>query len=115
MLRALALTFAAEADRAAGTVARAPWDQAVAAWEGVGDPYRLGQALIGAAEAAAADGDRPAAAAQVRRAVEIADGWAPARCGNRPNSSPAGPASPWPATRRNRPMTPASRRGGSTA
>ena len=73
VLRALALAFAAEADRAAGAVARAPWDEAVAAWEGVGDPYQLGRALIGAAEAAAADGDRPAAAAQVRCAAEIAD------------------------------------------
>ena len=71
-MRALALTFAAEADRAAGTVARAPWDEAVAAWEQIGDPYRLAHALIGAAEAAAADGDRPAAAAHVRRAAEIA-------------------------------------------
>ena len=79
VLRALALTFAAEADRAAGTVARAPCDEAVTAWETVGDPYRLGHALIGAAEAAAADGDRPAAAAQVRRAAEIAD-----RLGARP-------------------------------
>jgi ATP/maltotriose-dependent transcriptional regulator MalT len=79
VLRALALTFAAEADHAAGTMARTPWDEAVAAWETVGDPYQLGQALIGAAEAAAADGDRPAAAAQVRRAVEIAD-----RLGARP-------------------------------
>ena len=73
VLRALALAFAAEADRAGGAVARAPWDEAVAAWEGVGDPYQLGRALIGAAEAAAADGDRPAAAAQVRCAAEIAD------------------------------------------
>jgi DNA-binding CsgD family transcriptional regulator len=79
VLRALALTFAAEADRAAGIVVRAPWDQAVAAWDKVADPYQLGQALIGAAEAAAADGDRPAAAAQVRRAAEIAD-----RLGARP-------------------------------
>jgi DNA-binding CsgD family transcriptional regulator len=73
VLRALALTFAAEADRAAGIVARTPWDEAVAAWEGIGNPYQLGHALIGAAEAAAAGGDRPAAAAQVRRAAEIAD------------------------------------------
>ena len=72
VLRALALTFAAEADRAARTVARAPWDEAVAAWEEVGNPYQLAHALIGAAEAAAADSDRPAAAAQVRRAAEIA-------------------------------------------
>jgi DNA-binding CsgD family transcriptional regulator len=72
VLRALALTFAAEADRAAGTAARAPWDEAVAAWEEVGNPYQLAQALIGAAEAAAADGDRPAAAMQVRHAAEIA-------------------------------------------
>ncbi len=79
VLRALALTFAAEADRAAGTVARPPWDEAVAAWEKVGDPYQLAQALIGAAEAAAADGDRPAAAARVRRAAEVAD-----RLGARP-------------------------------
>jgi len=79
VLRALALAFAAEADRAAGGVARAPWDEAVAAWEGIGDPYQLGQALIGAAEAAAADGDRTAAATRVRRAAEIAD-----RLGARP-------------------------------
>ena len=72
VLRALALTFAAEADRAARTVARAPWDEAVAAWEEVGNPYQLAHALIGAAEAAAADSDRPAAAAQVRRAAQIA-------------------------------------------
>jgi ATP/maltotriose-dependent transcriptional regulator MalT len=68
-MRALALTFAAEADRSAGTV---PWDEAVAAWEQIGDPYRLAHALIGAAEAAAAGGDRAAAAAHVRRAAEIA-------------------------------------------
>jgi DNA-binding CsgD family transcriptional regulator/anti-anti-sigma regulatory factor len=72
VLHAQALTFAAEADRAAAAVARARCDEAVAAWEGVGNPYRLAHALIGAAEAAAADGDRPAAAAQVRRAAEIA-------------------------------------------
>jgi DNA-binding CsgD family transcriptional regulator len=79
VLRALALTFAAEADRAARTVARAPWDEAVAAWEEVGNPYQLGHALIGAAEAAAADGDRAAAATQVRHAAQIAD-----RLGARP-------------------------------
>jgi len=79
VLRALALTFAAEADRVAGTAVRARCDEAVAAWEGVGNPYRLARALIGAAEAAAADGDRPAAAARVRRAVEIAS-----RLGARP-------------------------------
>ena len=79
LVRALALTFAAEADRAAGTVARARCDETVAAWEEAGDRYQLGHALIGAAEAAAADGDRPAAAAQVRRAAEIAD-----RLGARP-------------------------------
>src|SRR5262249_6929527 len=58
---------------AAGTMARAPWDEAAEAWEGVGNPYQLGYTLIGAAEAAAAEGDRPAAAAQVRRAAQIAD------------------------------------------
>jgi ATP/maltotriose-dependent transcriptional regulator MalT len=73
VLSALALTFAAEADRAVGTVARTPWDETVMAWEGIGNPYQLGHALIGAAEAAAADGDRPAAATQVRRAAEIGD------------------------------------------
>jgi DNA-binding CsgD family transcriptional regulator len=84
-MRAFAVTFAAEADRAAGAIDRAPWDEAVAAWEGVGDPYRLAQALTGAAEAAAAHGDRRAAAAQVRRAVEIAD-----RLGARPLREQAG-------------------------
>jgi DNA-binding CsgD family transcriptional regulator len=79
VMRALALTFAAEADRAAGTTARAPWDQAVAAWEGAGDRYQLGYALIGAAEETAAGGDRPAATTQVRRTAEIAD-----RLGARP-------------------------------
>ena len=79
VLRGLALTFAAEADRAAGTVVRSECDEAVAAWEQVGNPYRLARALMGAAEAAAADGDRPAAAVHVRRAAEIAD-----RLGARP-------------------------------
>jgi DNA-binding CsgD family transcriptional regulator len=79
VLRALALTFAAEADHAAGASARAPWDEAVAAWEGDGDPYRLAHVLTGAAEAAAAHGDRSAAATHVRRAAEIAD-----RLGARP-------------------------------
>jgi DNA-binding NarL/FixJ family response regulator len=79
VLRALALTFAAEANRAVRTVARGPWDEAVAAWEAVGNPYQLAHALIGAAEAAAADGDRAAAATQVRHAAQIAD-----RLGARP-------------------------------
>jgi len=73
VLHAFALTFAAEADRAAGTVARTRCGETVAAWEEVGDRYQLGYALIRAAEAAAADGDRAAATAQVRRAAEIAD------------------------------------------
>ena len=94
--RALALTFAAEAARAdrasadrasadrngagaAGAAGRVPWDQVVAAWAEVGDPYQLAQALTRAAEAAAADGDRAAAAEHVRRAAEIAD-----RLGARP-------------------------------
>jgi DNA-binding CsgD family transcriptional regulator len=79
VMRALALTFAVEADRAAGTMTRARCDETVAAWEGVGDQYQLGHALIGAAEAATASGDRPAATTQVRRAAEIAD-----RLGARP-------------------------------
>jgi len=79
LLRAFALSFAAEVDRPAGTVARARCDETVAAWAGVGEPYQLARALIGAAEAAAADGDRPAATAQIRRAAEIAD-----RLGTRP-------------------------------
>ena len=60
-------------------MARERCDKSVAAWEEIGDPYQLGRALIGAAEAAAADGDRPTAAAQIRRAAEIAD-----RLGARP-------------------------------
>ena len=79
LLHALALSFAAEADRATGAMARERCDKTVAAWEEIGDPYQLGRALIGAAEAAAADGDRPTAAAQIRRAAEIAD-----RLGARP-------------------------------
>jgi len=79
LLHAFALTFAVEADRAAGAVARARCDESAAAWAAVGDPYQLGHALIRAAEAAAADGDRATATAQVRRAAEIAD-----RLGARP-------------------------------
>ena len=79
LLHALALSFAAEADRATGAMARERCDKTVAAWEEIGDPYQLGRAFIGAAEAAAADGDRPTAAAQIRRAAEIAD-----RLGARP-------------------------------
>ncbi|WP_158892333.1 helix-turn-helix transcriptional regulator [Amycolatopsis anabasis] len=62
---AFALTFAAEADGAA-------WDAAVAAWEKVGQPLRLAEALLPAAEAAITV-DREAAAASLRRAAELAD------------------------------------------
>jgi DNA-binding CsgD family transcriptional regulator len=82
--RAQQLTCAAELLRAGHETADAPagpaeqavaWDQAVAAWEQVREPYPLAIALFRAAEAAlASGGDRDAAAGQLRRAAEIAAG-----------------------------------------
>jgi DNA-binding CsgD family transcriptional regulator/tetratricopeptide (TPR) repeat protein len=51
---------------------RAAWDEAAAAWEAVSQPYPLAEALLRAAEAAMAGGDRDGAAARLRRAAPLA-------------------------------------------
>ena len=70
--QAHAAVFAAEASRAVGHPDRAAWDDAAAAWESLGQPYPLAYALLRGAAAAAATGDRDAAATRLRRAGEIA-------------------------------------------
>ena len=70
--RAYGAMFDAEAARAAGHQDRAAWDVATAAWESIGQPYRLAYALLRAAGAAAAGGDRDAAASRLQHAAEIA-------------------------------------------
>ncbi|MFE5288679.1 helix-turn-helix transcriptional regulator [Nocardia sp. NPDC056611] len=54
----------------AGTAAR--WSEAVAAWRGVGRPYDVAIALLGLAEAAAAEGNRIEAASALRESLDIA-------------------------------------------
>jgi len=78
MQRAYQLTFAAQGQtgtlRRGGPAApRAAWDEAAAAWEALGQPYPTAAALLQAAEAALADGDREAAAERLRRAAPLAD------------------------------------------
>ena len=92
--RALALTYAAaDADTArliagfpdgsgAGSDAGsgeaagllAAWDEAAVAWDGLGEPYSLGETLLHAAEAALACGDRDGAAERLQRAAPLAAG-----------------------------------------
>jgi DNA-binding CsgD family transcriptional regulator len=73
--RAHQITFQGEAARAEGRPDRATWDSAMSVWDQLRQPYRLAQALLGAAEAAiAADNDRTAATAFLQRAAELADG-----------------------------------------
>ncbi|MFG3686460.1 AAA family ATPase [Micromonospora sp. NPDC047740] len=55
-----------------GAVALAAWRAAVAQWRAVGQPYPLGRALLGLAEAAASAGERDSVAAAVREAGDIA-------------------------------------------
>ena len=57
----------------------AEWDAAAAAWDAIGQPYLLAYALLHAARAAVGEGDRPAAAARLPKAAELA-----ARLGARP-------------------------------
>ncbi len=57
-------------DEAAGLLAA--WDQAAAAWAGLGEPHPLGETLLRAAEAALACGDRDGAAERLQRAVPLA-------------------------------------------
>ncbi|HYB15272.1 MAG TPA: helix-turn-helix transcriptional regulator, partial [Streptosporangiaceae bacterium] len=90
------LTFAASDQRIAGLIAAfgdpasgetgagggaedgwlAAWDRAADAWEAVSEPYPLAQALLHAAEAALADGDRDGAAGRLQRAAGLAAGLA---------------------------------------
>jgi len=57
-----------------GSALRSGWDEAAAAWEAVSEPYPLAQALLLAAEAALACGDRDSAAARLTRAAPLAAG-----------------------------------------
>ena len=50
----------------------AAWDEAAAAWDGLGEPYPLGEVLLHAAEAALACGDRDGAAERLQRAAPLA-------------------------------------------
>ena len=52
----------------------AAWDEAAAAWEAVSEPYPRAQALLHAAEAALAGGDRDGAAGRLRQAAALASG-----------------------------------------
>ena len=70
--RAYAAVVAAEAARASGHSDRTAWDTAATAWEATGQPYPLAYALLRAASAAAADGDRDAASARLPKAAGLA-------------------------------------------
>jgi DNA-binding CsgD family transcriptional regulator len=50
------------------------WDQAAEAWAGLSEPYPAGQALVHAASAALAGGDRDGAAERLERAASLAAG-----------------------------------------
>jgi DNA-binding CsgD family transcriptional regulator len=74
---AIAAGEAADAGQAAAGQAvalTAAWDEAAAAWLGLGEPYPQAHALLYAAEAALARGDRDGAAARLRRAAPLAAG-----------------------------------------
>jgi DNA-binding CsgD family transcriptional regulator len=48
------------------------WDRVAEAWDGLSEPYPVGQALLRAAEAALACGDRDGAAERLQRAASLA-------------------------------------------
>jgi DNA-binding CsgD family transcriptional regulator len=78
MQRAYRLTFAAQRQtgmllRGEPAAPRAAWDEAASAWEALSQPYATAGALLQAAEAALADGDREAAAERLRRAAPLSD------------------------------------------
>ena len=50
----------------------AAWDEAAAAWDGLAEPYPLGETLLHAAEAALACGERDGAAERLQRAAPLA-------------------------------------------
>jgi len=60
----------AGSDETAGLLAA--WDEAALAWDGLGEPYALGETLLHAAEAALACGDRDGAASRLERAAPLA-------------------------------------------
>jgi DNA-binding NarL/FixJ family response regulator len=60
---------------------RAAWQDAAQAWEAASEPYPLATALLRCAESVLGAGDRDGAAAQLRRAAELAH-----RLGARPLS-----------------------------
>jgi DNA-binding CsgD family transcriptional regulator/tetratricopeptide (TPR) repeat protein len=64
-------TVLAEFTRAEGDGDRAAWAEAVGAWEDLGHPYPLAYALLRAAEAAVACGEREEAAAMLDRAADV--------------------------------------------
>jgi DNA-binding CsgD family transcriptional regulator len=65
---------AAPAAPVAAPDVRAAWDEAAAAWEAISQPYPLGEALVRAAWAAMAAGDRDGAAVRLRQAAPLAEG-----------------------------------------
>jgi DNA-binding CsgD family transcriptional regulator/tetratricopeptide (TPR) repeat protein len=69
------LTFAAATvpPGTAGQAALAAWDKAAAAWDKLRQPYQLAAALLRAAEAALASGNRDGAVQRLRRAAELAN------------------------------------------
>ena len=86
------LTFTAVTGSGPGGPALVQWDAAVTAWDRLAEPYQVATALLGAAEAALAAGDRDGAARRLRRAAQLAD-----QLGARPlsvESARAGPACP---------------------
>ena len=70
---AYATLVAAESSRARGRHDPAGWDAAHAAWERLGQPYPAAYALLNAARAAIASGDRDAAAARLSAGAELAE------------------------------------------
>jgi DNA-binding CsgD family transcriptional regulator len=69
---AWAVTFAAEAARAADRRDLAGWDAAASAWAALAQPEKEAYALLHAARAASAGGDRDGAAARLDRAAGLA-------------------------------------------
>jgi DNA-binding CsgD family transcriptional regulator len=70
---AYASLVAAESSRAEGRQDAAGWDAAHAAWERLGQPYPAAYALLNAARAALAGGDRDAAAARLSAGAKLAE------------------------------------------
>jgi len=70
---AYATLVAAESARAGGRQDLAGWDAAHAAWERLGQPYPAAYALLHAARAAIAGGDRFAGAARLSAGAELAE------------------------------------------